>query len=544
MQDLAMDKVEQISIKSKSKDSQNETKNQNREVVEEICYETKGYTATGSTEDEKSRAKVKTKKFASDDLESMRADFARKQGVKEVFPANESAQPKNGGLLNKEKAAGDFEEIAPSPMDPIMETPAQQSTSLTGTVSNKSSLSGNKSKSKAKKFAVNDLDAMRAGFAKEQGVKEVKIVKDLPSAVAGKGKMEEKQNSEPSPVEEEEVFEEVMSPGEVFLSQQHQEDLIGKENKESVEEGDEGLVRRADDSEYEEVGRPPKESCEEKLEKKSHPDFLEVERDCKNEKGGVISDIVSDFKDFSSLKRKKSKGKENKDVTAKSGVTTSDDDHPSENKKEDSLEKGRKGFGEDYEVMIASSTPSIHIKSSPNDTIVGSASPPIHIKSERDDDIIGFDIKDEVEREAERLADEAQWKPAPAPYEAPDPPRPPARKSSLAQARLTSEHVSSTPSLNTVQREKKKSSFIKDWQRDLKEFFSLGRSKKNTRKQSEVSQASSSQLLVAQLPKKNLASKVDNGLKREGREENLPSETRFKLFFQVSILFNFFFQAS
>ena len=81
------------------------------------------------------------------------------------------------------------------------------------------------------------------------------------------------------------------------------------------QEGDEGLVRRADDSEYEEVGRPPKESCEEKLEKKSHPDFLEVERDCKNEKGGVISDIVSDFKDFSSLKRTKSKGKENKDVT-------------------------------------------------------------------------------------------------------------------------------------------------------------------------------------------------------------------------------------
>merc|ERR1712083_777092 len=116
------------------------------------------------------------------------------------------------------------------------------------------------------------------------------------------------QNSEPSLVEEEEVFEEVMSPGEVFLSQQHQDELIGKENKESVEEGGEGLVRRADDSEYEEVGRPPKESCEEKLEKKSHPDFLEVERDCKNEKGGVISDIVSDFKDFSSLKRKKSKG--------------------------------------------------------------------------------------------------------------------------------------------------------------------------------------------------------------------------------------------
>jgi len=189
-----------------------------------------------------------------------------------------------------------------------------------------------------------------------------------------------------------------------------------------------------------------------------------------------------------------------------------------------SAQNGKKGLAEDYEVMIASSTPSVHIKSSPNDTIAGSTSPAIHIKSERDDDIIGFDIKDDVEKEkeAQRLADMALWKPAPAPYEAPDAPRPPARKSSLAQARLTSEPVSSTPSLNTVQREKKKSSFIKDWQRDLKEFFSLGSSKK-TRKQSEVSQDSSSQPLVGQLPQKSLALKA--GIAAQG-DDKLLSETR------------------
>ena len=158
----------------------------------------------------------------------------------------------------------------------------------------------------------------------------------------------------------------------------------------------------------------------------------------------------------------------------------------------------------------------------------------IHIKSERDDDIIGFDIKADVEKEKEaaRLADEAQWKPAPAPYEAPDAPRPPARKSSLAQAKLTSEPVSSTPSLNTVQREKKKSSFIKDWQRDLKEFFSLGRSKKKTRKQSEVSQDSSSQPLVGQ---QSLDLKASNAAKGDsGREDKLLAETRFKLFFRFA----------
>merc|ERR1719264_1764019 len=196
---------------------------------------------------------------------------------------------------------------------------------------------------------------------------------------------------------------------------------------------------------------------------------------------------------------------------------------------EHSPRNGKKGDADGYEVMIASSTPSVHIKSSPNDNIAGSASPPIHIKSERDDDIIGFDIKADAEKEKEaaRQADEAQWKPAPAPYEAPYAPRPPARKSSLAQARLTSEPASSTPSLNTVQREKKKSSFIKDWQRDLKEFFSLGRSKKKTRKQSEVSQDSSSQPFVGQLPPKSLDLKGNNAAKGDrGREGKLPAETR------------------
>merc|ERR1712223_1093010 len=63
------------------------------EVVEEICFETKAYTTTESTEvtDQRSRSKSKTKKFAPDDLETLRADFARKQGVKEVVETENAA---------------------------------------------------------------------------------------------------------------------------------------------------------------------------------------------------------------------------------------------------------------------------------------------------------------------------------------------------------------------------------------------------------------------------------------------------------------------
>ena len=571
--------VTQTPTDPNSKESTKETyaHNKNEEVVEEICFETKAYTTTESTEvkERRSRSKSKTKKFASDDLESMRADFARKQGVKEVLGVenipkelpsvsknDKTDQPKNGGLQKNEET-GEFEEIAIPKTD---KTPVQHSTSLTRTVSNESesgSRSRSKSKNKAKKFAADDLEAMRAGFAKQQGVKEVKIVKDLPAAGAVKVKADKKQNPEPSPVEEEEVFEEIMSPEEAQLLSQHlQDDFSIKDNKKAAEEEEVDLEKSGDgckvsgkgktddggyeevgrpkESEYEEVGHPAKEISHENMEK-SQAVLHAEEGENKIEKGGVISDIVSDIKDFSSLKRKKSKGKDDQkdapDLTQPSSASKDDHSKEETGSWEHSPRNGKKGLAEDYEVMIASSTPSVHIKSSPNDTIDGSASPSIHIKSERDDDIIGFDIKDDVEKEKEalRLADEALWKPAPAPYEAPDAPRPPARKSSLAQARLTSEPVSSTPSLNTVQREKKKSSFIKDWQRDLKEFFSLGRSKKKTRKQSEVSQDSSSQPLVGQLPQKSLPLEASKAAKEDEKEDTLLAETRFKSFFPFAI---------
>merc|ERR1712223_1266306 len=218
------------------------------EVVEEICFETKAYTTTESTEvnDQRPRSKSKTKKFAPDDLETLRADFARKQGVKEVVETENAAkeltfndksdQHKNGSLQKKAKI-GDFEEVTNSSTSPP---------TLTRTVSNKSeseSQSRNKSqnKSKKQKFAADDLEAMRAGFASKQGVKEVKIVKDLPTPKVVRENKDLKQNSEPSPVEDEEVFEEIMSPEEAQLHSQQLDELNTKDDKNAV------LVKDGDD---------------------------------------------------------------------------------------------------------------------------------------------------------------------------------------------------------------------------------------------------------------------------------------------------------
>merc|ERR1719180_440664 len=131
-----------------------------------------------------------------------------------------------------------------------------------------------------------------------------------------------------------------MSPEEAQLlsQQQQQDDSSANNNKKAAEEKEEvGLEKIGDgckvsgkgktndggyeevghpakESEYEEVGHPAKEICHENVEKKSQADLHAEEGENKNEKGGVISDIVSDIQDFSSLKRKKSKGKDQKDA--------------------------------------------------------------------------------------------------------------------------------------------------------------------------------------------------------------------------------------
>merc|ERR1711962_955413 len=152
----------------------------------------------------------------------------------------------------------------------------------------------------------------------------------------------------------------------------------------------------------------------------------------------------------------------------------------------------------DKEDQMASSIPSIHMKSSTEDGIIGSSSQSIHVKTDRDDDIIGFDIRHEEEKERQRLADEALWKPAPAPFELP--------KSEVKKMETKVVSRPETPKVidmaeptMTPEQKEKRGNFIKDWQRDLKEFFSLGKSKKNEKSmrshKSSLSSKSSSMTL-------------------------------------------------
>jgi len=185
--------------------------------------------------------------------------------------------------------------------------------------------------------------------------------------------------------------------------------------------------------------------------------------------GGAISDIVQDLKDFSSLTRKKDNKKNQ--LLDKEKVES---DETTESHSECQDKAGQ----EDYEVFTASSTPSVHVKSAANDHILGSASPPLHIKAQRTDDVIGFDIDGSPKEDKDNYTNNKNT-------EEFEPPKPPLRKSSLAASRQTSD-FNSKSSMTSTQKEKR-GNFIKDWQRDLKEFFSLGSSKKKERQASGVS---------------------------------------------------------
>merc|ERR1712107_68582 len=146
---------------------------------------------------------------------------------------------------------------------------------------------GSQNKSKKQKFASDDLEAMRAGFASKQGVKEVKIVKDLPTPKVVRENKDLKQTSEPSPGEDEEVFEEIMSPEEAQLHSQQLDELNTNDDKNAVKEVDlvkdgddcvEVSKEKADGGEYEEVGHPAIENNLEKSEQKSQCDIQEEER--------------------------------------------------------------------------------------------------------------------------------------------------------------------------------------------------------------------------------------------------------------------------
>ena len=481
----------------------------------------------------RSRSKSKPKKFAPDDLEALRTDFAKQQGVKEVEVVSNlpvdlfSKKRPNPSNCNQDET-GKFEEIvcseshnitssepvhkvniigveaekgvnrvndipntdagklmediekekeearladmalwkpAPAPFElpesqyppkvneklsvlpgslkgvkPVKETAKQQGVQDSKAANTKSVVEPvpqvstpkdkKKNKSKLNQLVPDDLESLRTGYSKEETV-----VKNSPGLVSkvyeGPTPEEQQQSSKLLGVEEVGEFEEIDSP------------------KESVNT------------------KRPEQTAEKK-------DFL--------------ADIVDDIKDISSFKKEKSRdilnGKDARVISVEQVANISLDTRNEEISKEET-------------------SASQKIMSSPPDnTSSKTLSSPCHVKP-RDDDIIGFDIikpkgdvettnetdqiteivvessKEETESEMEekRMADMALWKPAPAPFELPEShltPKPLARKLSLAQAIQEPE---TEPSLSSEQKEKR-GSFVRDWQRDIKEFFSLGRKKK------------------------------------------------------------------
>merc|ERR1711962_1159949 len=354
------------------------------------------------------------------------------------------------------------------------------------------------SNSKQKKFSKDDLKSLRSNFANKQGVHEVV-----------------------EPIYDDHIKKSSIQENETQLMQT--KNLIkGEENGDlegtSCKYNDQILNNKMN-------SEIPKEQETEHLADKS---------------SGLI-DIVQDFKDFSSLKRKpkvkpvepdtaqtnssdikvenipkeqifQNEGKESSENTTSlsvcvdekknkkiSRVTLQEDKETTpDNFKPDGDTFTTSGPALDKEDQMASSIPSIHMKSSTEDGIIGSSSQSIHVKTDRDDDIIGFDIRHEEEKERQRLADEALWEPAPAPFELP--------KSEVKKMETKVVSRPETPKVidmaeptMTPEQKEKRGNFIKDWQRDLKEFFSLGKSKKNEKSmrshKSSLSSKSSSMTL-------------------------------------------------
>jgi len=312
-------------------------------------------------------------------------------------------------------------------------------------------------KKKGKKFSVNDLATVRSEYAKEQGVKEVVMVNELPITLT----------------KEKVVKSEIVCPElQPYSSQEQEEKQVPEESS--------GIFDNVQDKTQEK----PEDINDEKT-----FDIVEGKNVIK-ERSILTADKVT-LEDVSvSLQEKKT-----------SRVTLSEKTYEKETNSDYKIAEidNFTSCGQivDKNDQMASSTPSIHMKSSTDDDIIGSSSPSIHVKTDRDDDIIGFDIKreEECEKEKLKLADEALWRPAPPPFELPEPPKTEENYMFVLDTpKEISQKAQTEPSISSEQK-KRRGNFIKDWQSDLKEFFSLGKKKKK----SSVSKASTLTLEQADL---------------------------------------------
>merc|ERR1712106_510887 len=299
-----------------------------------------------------------------------------------------------------------------------------------------------KGKSKKQEFKANELEALRIQFAKKQGVKETTLdtKKSETTNKQPDAKIEENSVSPKSPADKDIV-------------------PIKEERK---KKGGKSKEMKESEPVYEPVGRGKESSplqnemSQEVVEENCMEEDIGLIDKSKDKDSGGISSFTDDFKDFSSLKRKK-----------KAQITTS-------------------------EPLLEDTT---------IEQVGQSKGNIVETKLQRKDDVIGFDIgitSDDknpfgAEEEFEEIfpvegsKEINKTNECESPVKAVPPPLPARRKTSK---QMSSSDSGQNLSIASDQKEKKKS-FVKEWQKDLKEFFSLGKKKKKDESRS-LSRGSSS----------------------------------------------------
>merc|ERR1712228_11240 len=352
-----------------------------------------------------------------------------------------------------------------------------------------------RSKKKTQEFSQSELDALRNQYALSQGVKEVK--KETAFIAHQTKQTKERENDDnvksskhiqviPSDASKTEKSDNLLLKEQDCIhdisihdpcqscenSQSHStlKEFVPKkeERKKKIEKPKEV---HQDESLYEPIGQEnpaiasrnsKKEELETKLEEvdavsenkeKGTDNIDKKEFDNSTQEGhlssGGISSLADDFKDFSSLKRKKKALNASQENIQKEGFDKDTDDLNFENMR---FERNDDMIGFDIEMKTDTSNP--------------------FVSEDEFEEIQGSDIgkTDTSKTDPDVIS---------------PPPLPARRKHSSTNSQTIN---NSRPS-----QKEKKTSFIKEWQKDLKEFFSLGKKKK---RDTSSSRASTSQQSV------------------------------------------------
>merc|ERR1712106_1212327 len=322
---------------------------------------------------------------------------------------------------------------------------------------------------KTQEFKPNELDELRGDFAKKQGVKETKDINTIqtvnkqadtgisPLAVktASSNDSANKETVE-TPVMREQICVHdilVTEPCEKCDEPQSHNTLKNylPTKEERKKKGRKSKEIKETESMYEPVGKgnettsgPPekkKEGVDKVPTKEIDFEATKISETTEEKVSGGISNLADDLKDFGSLKRK-------------------------------SNSKNKEPIVENFQIAEYDQS-----KQSQADEVLAD------VDFQRKDDVIGFDIniKDDntnpfvTEEEFEEIAVTEEKGKTPeleSPAKIIPPPLPARRKNS--------KQLSSSDSAQNVtsEQKEKKTSFVKEWQKDLKEFFSLGKKKK------------------------------------------------------------------